>query len=203
VGGQPGLATVAMLQITPNRVVRLHHTEPHHIKGLLDGGQLEMLVPGRDAPVRWHAYLDSDGKGKALPFNHLAHDLAALGGWTGWAAGDYLVGPVVFLGEDPTDSAAEGDVPAELLRIGVQGQLWTPPCPQMAGYTRQAKCHMCARLIFNRPGQDWWEDEEGWTRCLKHTGVIVGVNAGTPVPGHQPMPDGLIGAPTDLDCGTP
>jgi hypothetical protein len=198
--GSPGLATVAALRITPAGAVELHHTEPHHLRGLLNGGNLELLVPGGGYAPRWHAYLDGDGRGKALPFNRIAHDLAALCGWSGWNGGDYLVGPVVFLGDDPADSAAEGDVPGQLLALGVREGLWRT-CAVGAGFTRCAKCRFCAREIYNRPGQNWWEDDEGLTRCMKSTGVIIGGGGGAPmVPGHEPMPDGLAGAAADITC---
>jgi hypothetical protein len=207
--GSPGVATVAMLQITADGAAAVHHTEPHHIKGLLDGGRLEIIVGmfadpaalvGPPVPVGWHAYLDGDGKDKKLPRNHAAQELAILGGWSGATEGDYLVGPAVFLGEDPHDPAGEGDVPAALLAVGARFGLWQP-CYLQGGYTRTAKCRYCAAPIHNRPGQDWWEDDAGLTRCMKSAGLVVGdAAAPTPVPGHEPMPAGLIGEPTAVTC---
>lgn len=205
--GQPTLSTVALLRITPagtaesaECVVELHHTEPHHIKALLNEGILEIVYPQRsDSDPPWHAYVDGDGKAKGLVFNRVAHDLAALAGWGGWQQRDYLVGPVVFCGEDPADPTGEGNVPQALLTLGLQAQLWRLPDPVQGGFTLAGKCRFCAERIFNRPGQDWWEDASGFTRCMKTAGLIVGA-AGrhSEVPGHQPMPAGLDGAPTTI-----
>lgn len=86
------------------------------MKAAIGGGWLE-AVNGPD----WHLYCDEDGKDKGLPVNlpatRLAHAL-------GWAPGDYLCGPVVFLGNGP--AGAEADAPravwAEAERLGV----WQP-----------------------------------------------------------------------------
>jgi hypothetical protein len=70
------------------------------------GGWLEG-VTGRE----WVAYCDEDGKGKGLPANEAATILAVKFGWR--TRGDFLVGPVVFVGND--GSPDECSVPQELI----------------------------------------------------------------------------------------
>lgn len=47
----------------------------------------------------------------------------------------------------------------------------------------EAVCSHGAHRIYRRPGQDWWEDEHGWTTCVKAPAVGPGHQVG-----HQPMP---------------
>lgn len=65
-----------------------------------------------------------------------------------------------------------------------------------------ATCRHCGHSISRRPGRDWWEDASGWTRCMK-AGVGDAGNIGQArIPGHEPMPGGLAGAPVEVP-GTP
>ena len=73
--------------------------------GEIVGGILEAIVPQVDTGYRWTAYLNEEGKLEGLPHNFVADVIATMLGWAGRVGGDFLVGPVVFLG--PID--AEGD----------------------------------------------------------------------------------------------
>lgn len=98
--------TVRALVIEPSGDTRQIQTPttPQALQELV-GGWLEAI--NGDG---WHAYFDEEGGMKQLDRNplatHLLHDL----GWRG----QWIVGPVVFLGTTP--SGDEADVPSSVTR---------------------------------------------------------------------------------------
>jgi hypothetical protein len=54
---------------------------------------------------------------------------------------------------------------------------------------RTAACRHGDHTIYQRPGQDWWEDEDGWTTCVKAAEIGPENQVG-----HQPMPAPLTGS---------
>jgi hypothetical protein len=83
----------------------------------LIGGWLEAIHP-INLPTNvppWHAYLDEEGKLKALPRNVPATRIAQA---AGWAPIDILCGPVIFVGDGPpSDPSGESSVPAVLVTL--------------------------------------------------------------------------------------
>jgi hypothetical protein len=67
------------------------------------GGWIELL-PIND---EHHAYIDEEGKLKNLPINELATKFAHK--YIGIAPYDCIVGPMIILGNDPSDPEEEGD----------------------------------------------------------------------------------------------
>jgi hypothetical protein len=81
----------------------------------LNGGWLEAISAGVDiVSWGWTGYCDEEGKIKGLPRNFVADDLAVSMGWLGRAGGDFLVGPVVFLGP-PNDNGDDTSCPPEMI----------------------------------------------------------------------------------------
>ncbi len=68
-----------------------------------------------------------------------------------------------------------------------------------------ATCRHCGHSIARRAGRDWWEDVSGLTRCMKAAVEDIGHIDSPRVPGHEPMPTGMVGAPVELvvDPGEP
>ena len=77
------------------------------------GGWLEPVSSGED----WLAYVDEEGRIKQLPINTRATALARHLGWPG----DFLVGPVVFVGQERRgeDGAVEVSVPPRIVEAVV------------------------------------------------------------------------------------
>lgn len=100
-----------MLIVPPTGPAHTEHLPEQEAKQVarlqeLVGGWIEAIgVPGA-----WHAYCNEEGKLHGQQFNDPAQILALYCGWQ--HRGDYLVGPVVFLG---TEGTAEADVPAGIL----------------------------------------------------------------------------------------
>lgn len=79
----------------------------------LVGGYIEVVAPAFGG-FQWHAYVDEDGKAAGEQINVMATALLARLGWSGPMGGDFLVGPVIVLGQD---GAEEADVPDEVLAV--------------------------------------------------------------------------------------
>lgn len=90
------------------------------LRAAIGGGWLEAVI-GPD----WFAYVDEDGKAKGLPVNGVATRLARAIGWGG-QPGDYLSGPVLFLG---ANGSTEVDAPRTVWDEAVRLGLWHPPPP--------------------------------------------------------------------------
>jgi hypothetical protein len=98
---------------------------------------------------------------------------------------------------------ATSDIPlAEVLQsvaqhaLAAHAALRSPITAPPAGRIWKARCRHCSASILRRDGQDWWQDERGLVRCMKLPPNEIGVNRPS-VPGHEPMPAGLAGAPTE------
>jgi hypothetical protein len=77
------------------------------------GGYLQIIQPMVPGYGKWHAYIDEEGKIKDRPRNFTADDIAVMLGWGGAVAGDFIVGPMVLLGETP--DGEEADVPQKVI----------------------------------------------------------------------------------------
>jgi hypothetical protein len=98
---------------------------------------------------------------------------------------------------------ASGDIPLhEVLRsiaqhaIAACALLYPVDAEQPTGRIWKARCRHCSASILRRDGQDWWQDDRGLVRCMKLPISEIGANHPS-VPGHEPMPAGLAGAPTE------
>jgi hypothetical protein len=90
------------------------------LRAVIGGGWLEAVI-GPD----WFAYVDEDGKALGLPVNGVATRLARAIGWVG-KPGDYLSGPVLFLG---ASGSTEVDAPRNVWDAAVRLGVWQPPPP--------------------------------------------------------------------------
>lgn len=85
------------------------------------GGYIEPIAPVDGGYGNWHAYVNEEGKIHELESNPAATAFARSIGWAPYG-GDFLVGPVVFLGPNAKDHSAEGDVPLEV--VGAAATIW-------------------------------------------------------------------------------
>lgn len=79
------------------------------------GGHIEAISPMIGAFGNWHGYVDEEGKLKNLPRNFVADDIANGLGWGGRVAGDFIVGPLLLLGDGP--DGQEADVPTAVTQF--------------------------------------------------------------------------------------
>lgn len=101
--------TIKALVIPVGSTGEIREIEPNlETLSQIVGGWIENVSVGGD----WHAYCDEEGKIKQSSGNEAATIIAYK---LGWPTRDILCGDVVFLGEDPRDSAEEGDVPQSVL----------------------------------------------------------------------------------------
>lgn len=118
--------------------------------------------------------------------------------WVGHLLGDLLRSVPREQHEQALQAVAVGfvkgvGVDSEAVEVQLRLRYWGDSPAAPAGVL--ARCRHCAALIWQRPGQDWWEDAQGLTRCMKLPLADVGGPAS--LPGHEPMPEGLPGAPGD------
>jgi hypothetical protein len=105
------MTRVLVVPVDWSEPLRVAEIEPtlENFKAALDGGWLEAFgVAGE-----WSAYCDEEGKMKRLPENVRADALARHIGWAPFP-GDFLAGPVVFMG--PPSGGYEGDGPASVVQ---------------------------------------------------------------------------------------
>lgn len=111
------MESVTAIVITPdgNASVEEIKGDLSSIQSLLDGGWLEAVTPMVDTGYGpWHGYVDEEGKLKGLPRNYVADDILTGLGWGGRVGGDFIVGPLVLLGDSP--DGEEAPVPGPTLR---------------------------------------------------------------------------------------
>ena len=111
----PGM-TISALLIPVDGDPEVREVEPHFTaRKEIVGGWLEGVGAGIDAD--WCAYADEEGRIKRLPINVRATALARSLGWPG----DFLVGPVVFVGQEwrGEDGNVEVSVPARIVEAVV------------------------------------------------------------------------------------
>lgn len=96
---------VKALIVQPDKTYEIKEIKPN-LKTLqkIVGGYIEFI------PLQHgHAYANEDGRFLNLEVNPLADMLCHA---VGWLPNEYLVGPIIFLGNRP---GGEADVPAEIL----------------------------------------------------------------------------------------
>jgi hypothetical protein len=77
--------------------------------------------------------------------------------------------------------------------------------PRTEAPAQRARCRHCGNPIYFRPPGKFWADEAGIPGCIKgvlkppdYPGQPGGAVAAPPVM-HQPMPEGLDGAPQPME----
>lgn len=92
----PGLSVISRTEFKAGGTLKGLQTA---IGGLVDCFDIVHPRTGAIATVWFH----DEGKINGLPVNHEAMAVAIVGGWRGPLFGDWIAGPVVLTGFDPTE----------------------------------------------------------------------------------------------------
>lgn len=111
------MAEVNAIVIEATGDARIEYVTPdlETLKGIV-GGYLEGVSAIADTGHgNWHGYVDEEGKLKNLPRNYVADEVLTALGWGGRVAGDFIVGPLILLGDGK--AGEEADVPDATLQF--------------------------------------------------------------------------------------
>lgn len=114
-----GRITALIIDTEGNAEVRDIVPDLGTLQGLV-GGYLEAVAGHLPSGEEWHAYVNEDGAWKGLSLNPTATLLCTA---LGWAGGQVLVGPAVFLSSDRGDEATVP--PAVIAAASARGLLVT------------------------------------------------------------------------------